>query len=309
MNRRSMQGLEFVGVLANVDSTILKIHFSEGTSVEAHAVTDAVRFLAELGNVNPSTMRASLFISASLNAEEQRVYFVRRRVGQGPPQTASETETLASAPDNSLVVLAEKLRLARLFKKGNLQMPLQYAYTEQAGQRILGMSGGFYGPIVREAFTLTEDETNRLNRFLKDSALPFARPYVDLAFRAFESSYTALGTGLPFLALSSGLEALINPADQEIRYRLSRNVAALIARTRDEFTALSKRVKKLYDKRSAFIHGGDESEINREEVTELREILRACILRVNELNIDKDSLMSSLDLVGFPLEFQQDGRP
>lgn len=292
----------FIGFLANVDSTILDVEFSPGTKLGSFELVDAIRLLMELGAAaGPGALRTDLFIAGCLHNPEQRIYYVERPF---PSLFTEKEEAVENMPermvDDSLVILNDKLRLARLFKRGNLQMPRSYQYQTRAGRKFWGFRAGGGMFIPKDLYHLEPNESTELNEFLRAASLPFGRPYIDLSFRAFEASYIALGTGLPFLALFSGLEALLNPAYHEIRYRLSRNTACLMAGNADGYRLISRQVGKWYDKRSAFIHAGEERKITIEDVTELRELLRRCIMKAYQLDLDKESLMQELDERGFP---------
>jgi hypothetical protein len=297
-----MPPIAFVGVLSNVDSSILGLDLGEGTTIERSSRRDAIELIAEIeGTTSSSLVMRSLFGSACLNVAEESVYFVRRKLKwvEDPPAIDQDASVAKPASDDSLVRLDSRIRLARLFHRGNLSMPLQYGYTEEGGVKQFVMAAGAPSVTQREPFSVSAGEMGPLNRFIATSTLPLTPEYVDLAFRAFELSYSTLGTGLPFLSAWWGLEALLNPSDVELRYRLSRGVGMLLAHDENEYRVISKEMKRLYDKRSAFIHGGVETTIDSSDVLLTRERLRQTILRVSALQISKDKLVSKLDSAGF----------
>ena len=97
----------------------------------------------------------------------------------------------------------------------------------------------------------------------------------------------------------NGIEALFNPSGQgELIFRISRSLAVLLGEDVDEAVKIEKKIKKFYDKRSRIVHNGN-ADITEGEVLELRSYLRKCIIRLNKIDKDKDSILKALNLAGF----------
>jgi hypothetical protein len=74
------------------------------------------------------------------------------------------------------------------------------------------------------------------------------------------------------------LEALFNPSDSELRYRISRNAATLIGKTDVESKIIYKFINQIYSKRSKLVHTGIVGDaIRREEIATLRSYVRQSI--------------------------------
>lgn len=291
----------FIWVLSNVDSTILDVEFGPGTSVEAHEVNEGIRLLAEIEGSGEHPIRKALSSTATLNVAERRIYFLRWCVEVCGPrdERLPDSRELEGEPHVSLDAVSNRLRLARLFYHGNIQAPLSYVYSEEEGKKHFHASSQTNLPVEKEPFSLEPEKRRELNRFINQVTLPFTQKYIDLGFRAFEASYSVVGTGVRLLTLWSGLEALLNPGNQELRYTLSRNVGVLLADDLTSYRRVAVEMKKLYTKRSKFVHLGDESRIDEQDVLTVRARLRECILRALELNLTKKQLTDMIDRSGF----------
>ena len=76
-----------------------------------------------------------------------------------------------------------------------------------------------------------------------------------LAMRAFDNCSFGCYPELALLQLWGALEALFSPGRDELRFRISTNVATFLEPPGRERHPLQKRVAKLYDSRSAVAHG------------------------------------------------------
>jgi len=124
-----------------------------------------------------------------------------------------------------------------------------------------------YAPsYLDERYTLENSEISSLETFIQNTRLPFAQSFLELAFKNFELSYQIRDINLSFLSLMISLEALFNPGGQELRYRISRNTAVLLGKDRDDSEMIFSKIKELYDKRSAIVHNGEPSVVNKEEL-------------------------------------------
>jgi hypothetical protein len=95
------------------------------------------------------------------------------------------------------------------------------------------------------------------------------------------------------------LETMLNPADRELRYRVSRNAAVLLGRDREDSKRVFKEVKVLYDKRSKLVHTGNNKLISQEDVLRLRDCVRKSIKQILAMNKNKDQLLEMLNSSGF----------
>jgi hypothetical protein len=80
-------------------------------------------------------------------------------------------------------------------------------------------------------------------------------PNFNNAFQAFDSAGDMPTRAVSLLALWGALEHLFSPAKQELRFRVSANIAAYLERPGPARLALHQRLLKLYDARSMVAHG------------------------------------------------------
>ena len=78
------------------------------------------------------------------------------------------------------------------------------------------------------------------------------------AFHAIDFSKWHATPQLGLLALWGALERLFSPSTQELRFRVSANIASYLENRGENRQALFKRIAKLYDLRSAAAHGSGE---------------------------------------------------
>lgn len=283
--------IHFVGIVANVDETILDVPLEHGFKIESVDETEGLHFLAALENLDEISITGKLIHILFIN--NKKMYFVKNSY-----EVESDSWTRTTKFDNELLhgYLIPIFRLMRLFKEGNVCVPYHYYYEKEKSK--VFMSGGTILFTPRESFSLKDSEVPALKNFIQKTQLPFKQSFVQLAFDNFELSYQVLHPDLAFLSLMISLEILFNPGESEIRYRISRNTASLLAKDRSEFNAIFSEIKRLYDKRSSLIHSG-KKEIQENDVSKLRYYVRESIKEINRLDKDKEHLLEILNARGF----------
>lgn len=240
-----------------------------------------------------------------LNTSERKLYVVRnsfedkfeidveKRVAPFPPMFEEFHNDFVSDYLNS------KIRLLRLFKEGNICMPLIYYYImndTDTPKRFYRESTSLYrssGP----RYKLEDSDISDLQRFIQKK-IPF-KPFLQLSFENFELSYNTHSMSLSFLSLMISLETLFNPGNSELKYRISRNAAVLLGNDKYPSDLIFKDVKKLYEKRSDLVHTGDKSKINMEDLLKLRNYVRESIKKIDDIGKNKNELLDILNSSGF----------
>lgn len=100
------------------------------------------------------------------------------------------------------------------------------------------------------------------------------------AFDAIDFSKWHASPQLGLVALWGALERLFSPSAQELRFRVSANIASYLEERGPERLNLFRRITKLYDRRSAAAHGSGESDIVPYQETYA--IARRVVLRIIE---------------------------
>lgn len=298
--------VSFVGVLGNADASILNVKFDYGFYSLGMPDNEAAKLISFFERLTIYEAAKTLFMELPcINSKEKRIYFVRNSFQCDLEENAKqEDEKLLSciAPfDNELVYryLNNVLRLMRLFKEGNVCMPLKYYLldADSPNPRVF-MKGRDYRSLTREAYTLDSSELSDLQTFITQTRLPLVHSFLELAFENFELSYEVPNRNLAFLALMISMETLLNRSNLELRHTLSRNVAVLLGKEKQDSALIMSDMKKLYDKRSKLVHSGS-SDINQEDVVKLRRFARESIKEILTLDKGKDELIDMLDSSGF----------
>jgi hypothetical protein len=301
----------FKGILANTDASILKVHLEHGFKFESVPYNQGISVVSSLERwTTPfSIMRKLTMDLPCFNHDEKSFYYISGTV-PGRVKLDAEYRITSGVPselmdfDKNFVrgYLEPSLRLMRLFKEGNICMPLKYYFVlddEGMPRNVMSQSGPSWRTLASpEKYSLSEAEIPDLEHFMNKTNLPFEE-FLELAFENFELSYETHNKGLSFLSLMISLETLFNPEGQEIRYRVSRNAAVLLGTNFEESEQIFTEVKKLYDKRSKLVHTGSTKVIDKEDLAKLRHFVRRSIKQVYSVGMKKKDLLAKLHTLGF----------
>lgn len=297
----------FIGFLANTDSSILNVKLDHNFEIESMKENEGKELISILDNIKSREASKKLGMDFScLNTSERKLYVVRnsfedkfeidveKRVAPFPPMFEEFHNDFVSDYLNS------KIRLLRLFKEGNICMPLKYYYImndTDTPKRFYRESTSLYLS-SEPRYKLEDSDISDLQRFIQKK-IPFKEPFLQLSFENFELSYNTHSMSLSFLSLMISLETLFNPGNSELKYRISRNAAVLLGNDKYPSDLIFKDVKKLYDKRSHLVHTGDKSKINMEDLLKLRNYVRESIKKIDDIGKNKDELLDILNSSGF----------
>lgn len=297
--------MHFMGILANVDSSILEMRFDHGFQVKAVSRNRGERLISALEQVPDDVVVEKLFHLACWNMSKDKLYFISKgfeseiqvtgkgRLGGFPSILPEFNKKFVEGYLNPCI------RLMRLFKEGNISMPAMYYYYMDKGiprSFIRSWSGA---SLVPETYTLQSSEVPKLREFIQDTKLPFSKSFVQLAFDNFELSYQIPNVNLSFLSLMMSLETLFNPGRHEVTHRLSRNTAVLLGKKESDSRNLFLEVKNLYGKRCDIVHEGRPNIVSRQDLLRLRYLVRESIKKVSRVDKSKDELMDLLNSCGF----------
>jgi hypothetical protein len=294
----------FRGILANVDSSILQLNFNYGFKIESFSEEEAITIFSKLEKIPEVIAARSLvekyFLSyRCLNDFEQRIYTISNSFDV-PSLNSPEIHSEIMKFDNTVVVrhLEPIVRLMRLFKEGDIRIPVKFYYLIQNGgiQEEMRIEDREY--VSNEPYHLEASEIPILQSFVQSVQLPFRRDFLHLAFENFELSYRIQVAELAFLVLMIGLETLFNPSENEVRHRISRNMAVLLGEDRKDSKEIFIEAKRLYKKRSDIVHSGKRGTVKREELLRLRDYLRKAIKEIHRLDKKKPEIMDLLDSYG-----------
>ena len=291
---------KFIGFLANTDSTILGLKLGHGFQIESLQGWNSplMRFLEP--NFSMETWMDSFVRNQCYNSTEKKYFIVTSSFKYDRNNHDERNRKLKEFYEQLYnAYLEPTLRLLRLYKKGNICIPVHYDCSLQ-GNKLLstGKSYNISWHVISDPYRLNSSEIPDLNIILSTEKLPFQEPVLELAMENYDLAYRTLYLNLQFLSLMNGLEVLFNDGKGEITYKLSRYTAVLIGNTPTESEGIFKRLKKLYGKRSHLVHNG-KADITEENVLELREYLRASIMGMYQISQTKNEILETLDGLGF----------
>jgi hypothetical protein len=292
----------FKGILANVDSSILQVDFNHGFKIESFSEEEAVTLFSLLEKIpKTAVVQKYFFHYRGFNTSEQRMYVISKSLQNVSSCNSSKVFLEIAKFDNTLVIdyLEPTIRLMRLFKEGDIRMPVKFYYLLQNDKIEERMRGEFGQHISNEPYHLEASEIPILRSFIQNMELPFKRDFLQLSFENFELSYEILDIQLAFLVLMIGLETLLNPFHDEVRYRVSRNIAVLLGEDRGNSEEIFAQAKKLYDKRSEIVHSGKKRIIEKEDLLKLRGYLRKAIKETYFMGKEKSEITDLLNSRGF----------
>lgn len=294
--------LYFVGLLTNTDSSILNVKLDQGFKIKVVSDKEGYSLFSNLEALPYEEVSRKLFIDfPCLNPDEKKFYFVCNSY-ECTDESGTEILNAIREFDYNLVYsyLDPIIRLMRLFKEGNICMPLKYYYSIDNGipKSFFRKGTHLYIP-PKPKYTIKDSEISDLQEFILNIKLPFTNPSLQLAFENFELSYQTHNINLSFLSLMMGLETLFNPGEQELRYRISRNVAVLLGKDKKDSKTIFRDIKELYDKRSKIVHTGETNIIQEKDLLKLRQYLRESVKEINKIGKNKSELLSLLNLCGF----------
>lgn len=301
------QRIHFIGVLANTDSSILKVKLEKGFKIEAIAEKEGFELFSALERVPPSQfprfgILGQYFDNLRCIHREEFFFVVRNSFSFTPdpdPHSLAGELRAENEFENNLVskYLRQKIRLMRLFKEGDIRMPLRYFYVIENNEIRPSTKFFSHSPVSWEEYKLEDSELDKLNMFMNDVTLPFREPNLQLAFENYEVSYNVEDT-LAFVTLMMSLETLLNQGT-ELRYKISRNAAVLLGEDREHAKSIFSEIKDLYNKRSNIVHSGKCDDFSRKDLLKLRHYVRESIKEINRIGKGKDELLKLLNQHGF----------
>jgi hypothetical protein len=291
----------FFGLLANTDSSILKVILGHGFEIKEMPFDDGVNLIAGLEKSSDKEVYRKIIGYCHL--AESKLFFISNSFerstkidGRG---ASFSPEIYKFDNDDVYGYLKPAIQLMRLFREGNICMPLAYYFFMDYNTPQLVMSEGTNLYISTEIYTLEDSEIPDLQRFIINTKLPFNEPFLQLAFENFELSYQTHNLNLSFLSLMISLETLLSPGGSELTYKISRNAAVLLGKEKDESEVIFSEIKKLYKLRSKIVHGEKSNIINTEVLLKLRHYIRESIKEINKVGKSKDELLDILNSCGF----------
>jgi hypothetical protein len=236
--------IHFIGFLANVDDSILKLDLGQPFLIQKKSQGDIRLFL------NFIEKHWGIEEWLSVSAMEKKDYMLL----QGESfycVTARKAEFFESTPQGGVVIrldalkkmldtLRDKVRLLRLFKEGNIVMVFSLFYHLQEEEIKVFWSSREWPFVDRTLFKLENNEVDQSQDFINRVKMPFEKN-LQLAFESFELSYENHSEAMSFLSLMIAIEVMFNRGKQdELRYSISRNAAVLLGKDKNDYELVFK---------------------------------------------------------------------
>ena len=303
--------MEFLGLLGNVDHSILEIDFGRGFVVEAMDMSEFAHICEEDFGIADVWFKLDYDWGCCSQDQFKRpdyVYLIRKTLHDYPEYSGKDDDIKARVAywdvehtyqDKIIDYLQGQIRKLRLLKEGSIRLSLELFVRIEDDSWEMDSSRESTSACENRLFFLTRRELREANAYLSDGLIDSKHKYLQFAVQNFELSYSISQYQLEFLSLMISLEALLNDANSELRFRVSRGCAVLLGKTKAESNSVFKLVKNLYDKRSVLVHTGDQSKIAKADVLQLKDIVRRSLRVSLELSLPKAELSTLLMEKGF----------
>lgn len=311
----------FIGILANVDKSILDLELDHGFKIERGFIGDEdYKIVSEItrSDMFPKLINNSCISSeydADFDDSRDVIYYIKNKFKEKELSSLQKNFRFAMINSPEVVFhpssdidnlnkdnpifnyLYPIIRKIRLFQEGNICMPFQYCYAFHKDKPNL-LSGIEYGSyVLPEPHFFEKSEIDDLN--IHNIKIPFDRDFLQLAFENFELSYEIQNRNMQFLILMNGLESLFHPSHEgELTFRISRNAAVLLGKNKEDSITIQTDMKELYSKRSQIVHRG-KADISEQELLKLRNFAKKSIKEIYKMDKNKKELLDLLTQSGF----------
>lgn len=294
----SKRKIHFLGFLANVDDSILKLDFGDGFEVKRVSQQEIQSFMKTI-DFYYGTNGSRDVINQGICPD---LYCIKK-------DNVSEFE---ATPQGGVVIkwgelekihgeLSNKVKLLRLFEEGNIILRFSFLYYSDESQPNV-CSSIREGPLwSKSIFKLRNEKVVEVQEFINKTKIPFQNKFLQLSFDSFNLSYETHDQNLLFLSLMISMEAMLNLHRSEVTFQVSRNCAVLLGKDKKDSEQIFKDIKELYKKRSNIVHGSKvrNKNITKEDIINLRKYVRQSIKEINLIGVDKKELLDILNSCGF----------
>ena len=187
----------------------------------------------------------------------------------------------------------------RLFKLSNFGMAYLLSLNEVGGG--IGNVMYDYNSECRiktvSSFSLAEEEREKIQEFYELVSKQQAE-HIQQMIQLFHEAYRNRNHYIAFIMRVTILEMLID-GNAELSFRLSRSIAVLLGRSREESQEIFEKCKKIYSVRSTFLHDGKTDKITSEFQLLALDYSRRVIANLICIGKDIKEVRKTLDVCGF----------
>lgn len=187
----------------------------------------------------------------------------------------------------------------RLFKEGNLRIPVSYTYFKNEDEIRLKTQNTWLKSEFTGHFALVDSELPKLKIFMHNLKIPFnfERPFLQSAFDLFEMSYYTFNYDIRALILFMGLEVLFKSGKSCKSPCIAENIASFLGDDQQNYEELYCEILSFWRTRNDIAHEGSSGltpHYIKELVKSLRKYVRDSIIKIDNIGKDKDKIMEDL---------------
>ena len=160
--------LHYLGLLANVNSSIVNLELESGLEIRSMDLDKCLKLLCQIENLEPcnySIIGDILNQNKCINYNEYKIYFIYKSLPIDKHFLENE----------ELEYLSSLMSLLRLFKSGNICIPLQYHYYSDGSFSNRIRTNEY---ISREQYNLKDSELQMLLKYIRETKLLFEKPFL-----------------------------------------------------------------------------------------------------------------------------------
>lgn len=304
--------MEYIGLIGNVESSILDVEFGDGFHTEEMKLTDFAAICEEefgIEDVMDKLDHEWGYCAKDRTTRPETVYVVKKSLPDFPePGTElrdfhtwhEQQEAEAAYEEQVSEYVANKTRILRLLTEGSILLSCEIFYNTTSDGSLEVKAAIEHTQICKNRlFKTREAELEQFSAIDSKQILHELPTYLKFAWDNFEQSYTIPNLEFEFLCLMTSLEAIFNSNKSELKCDIIRGVATLLGQDKSDALSVMDSLSKLNAIRAKLLNTGDKKDISVETVVELKNIVRRSLNRAIELKLPKDDLTKLLLEIDF----------
>ncbi|MBI2101845.1 hypothetical protein HYT53_04520 [Candidatus Woesearchaeota archaeon] len=288
--------------LTNAGENVDKIKLKFGLKIKEVSEEEATDLYATLEKTDLYRAGKELFMDYHIINSKHKAYYITKRIKISDEirDEMSKFNEFGKIQRQLIMGYLDPLIIKlRLFKEGYIGYHKYYFFGEKTKSSFTGMTSPNHITRGSKIYELNDlNEIKRLNKFIKKVKDLPKDGQLKIALDNFQQSYDSVSIESAFLNLMIGIESLFSKSTIELSFRLKRNCAIFLGRTKTECLEIYNKMKELYDIRSVLIHG-KKFKLEPEQVFILRNYVRKSILGFIEIDRNHDQVLDELDKLGF----------
>jgi len=195
--------------------------------------------------------------------------------------------------------LDREIRLISLYLSAPIMIAARYWFGIENGKRVMASAMQRNVPHDGHSYGILYTEAQNLSAFLRRETSSNKADFIAIALDHWNHSYDSIPLHMQLVSLITALEVLLNPAQTELKHRVTRLAAVLLGTSREESQEIYAGLGIIYDARSKVIHTGQLLAAKKVRYWQLRRWVSRAILHAMALGLPKDRLCHDLNQLGF----------